>query len=463
MPRPLVELAAHPRVVAIGESGLDYFYDHAPARSPGARASAPTSRPRASTGLPLIVHTRDADDDTMALLEAEMARGAVHRRHPLLQLEPPPRPSARSAIGLYLGIGGILTFKKSDELRATVRDMPLDRLLLETDAPYLAPVPYARPHQRAGLHRARRQGAGRGPRAAGGRDRGRHHRQLPSPVRQGRRHARDGAGLRHLLGRAADRLRLRRLPLARPAQPPPCAARSASRRKGQRILVDTGPDLRQQCLDAGIGEIDALIYTHAHADHVHGIDDLRAINNLIMAPIPTWADAAVFDRIRERFPYVLRRRPRRPRLVAARDRATRWSTGRSGSAPVEIVPFPQRHGRGTTWGFRIGRFAYSTDTDGLDEQRVRDCLRGVEVWIVDALRDRPHPEPRPSLELTLAWIDRVEPAQAYLTHMNHEVDYTDWCARLPAGVLPAHDGLVLEAAETIDSRPCGPGTRPSLP
>ena len=74
--------------------------------------------------------------------------------------------------------------------------------------------------------------------------------------------------------------------------------------RGQRILIDTGPDLRRQCLDAGIGEIDALLYTHAHADHVHGIDDLRTINNLIMAPVPAYADAAVFERIRERFPYV---------------------------------------------------------------------------------------------------------------------------------------------------------------
>lgn len=211
--------------------------------------------------------------------------------------------------------------------------------------------------------------------------------------------------------------------------------------RGQRILVDTGPDLRQQCLDAGIGEIDALIYTHAHADHVHGIDDLRTINNLIMAPVTAWADAAVFDRIRERFPYVFAGGQGghgwwRPEI------APHPFEGPFRIGPVDIVPFRQGHGRGTTWGFRIGRFAYSTDTDHLDEHAFA-ILRGVEVWIVDALRESPHPS-HAHLARTLGWIDRVEPVQAYLTHMNHEVDYTDWCAKLPPGVLPAHDGLVIE-------------------
>ena len=118
------------------------------------------------------------------------------------------------------------------------------------------------------------------------------------------------------------------------------------------------------------------------------------------------------------------------------------SAARSRSAPSEIVPFPQKHGRGVSWGFRIGRFAYSTDTDGLDDDAFAQ-LQGVEVWIVDALRENPHPS-HAHLNLALSWIDRVDPAQAYLTHMNHEVDYTDWCARLPPDVLPAHDGLVIE-------------------
>lgn len=211
--------------------------------------------------------------------------------------------------------------------------------------------------------------------------------------------------------------------------------------QGARLLVDTGPDLRQQCLDAGIATIDGLLYTHAHADHVHGIDDLRAINNNLMAPIPAYAHVSVFARIRERFPYVFEGGGGthgwwRPEITAYP------VEGRFRVRGVEVVAFPQRHGRGVSWGFRVGRFAYSTDTDGLDE-RAFAALKGVEVWIVDALRDRPHPS-HAHLELALQWIDRVSPSQAYLTHMNHEVDYADWAARLPAGALPAHDGLTIE-------------------
>jgi phosphoribosyl 1,2-cyclic phosphate phosphodiesterase len=214
--------------------------------------------------------------------------------------------------------------------------------------------------------------------------------------------------------------------------------------KGRRILVDTGPDLRQQCLDAGIGAIDALLYTHAHADHVHGIDDLRQINNVIMVPISTFAHASVFERIRSRFPYAFEGGHSqhgfwRPEIDA------HPIEGPFRVGDVEIVPFRQKHGRGESWGFRVGRFAYSTDTDGLSDEAL-DGLKGLDVWIVDALRDRPHPS-HAHLEMTLGWIDRIRPARSYLTHMNHEVDYADWASRLPEGVLPAHDGLVVEVED----------------
>lgn len=139
-PGPLVELAAHARVVAIGESGLDYFYDHAPRDRQLASFRTHIQAAR-STGLPLVVHTRDADDDTMTLLEAEMEAGPFTG---VIHCYSSSRGLAERAvaIGLYLGIGGILTFKKSEALRATVAAMPLDRLILETDAPYLAPVPF---------------------------------------------------------------------------------------------------------------------------------------------------------------------------------------------------------------------------------------------------------------------------------------------------------------------------------
>ena len=138
-PAPLIELARHPRVVAIGESGLDYFYDLSPRPRQVASFRTHIAAARAA-GLPLIVHTRDADDDTMDLLEAAMAEG---RFEGVIHCYSSSRRLAERAValGLHLGIGGILTFKKSEALRATVRDLPLERLLLETDAPYLAPVP----------------------------------------------------------------------------------------------------------------------------------------------------------------------------------------------------------------------------------------------------------------------------------------------------------------------------------
>jgi phosphoribosyl 1,2-cyclic phosphate phosphodiesterase len=212
---------------------------------------------------------------------------------------------------------------------------------------------------------------------------------------------------------------------------------------GQRILVDTGPDLREQCISAGIGAIDALLYTHAHADHVHGIDDLRSINNVIMAPIEAYADEQVFARIRSRFPYV---------FEGGRSHFGFWRPdinphpidGPFRIGDAEVIPFRQKHGRGESWGFRIGPFAYSTDTDGLSDEALA-TLRGVEVWIVDALRDKPHPS-HAHLEIALGWIEQVAPQQAYLTHMNHEVDYADWARRLPRHVLPAHDGLVVSLA-----------------
>jgi TatD DNase family protein len=138
-PAPLLALASHPRVVAIGESGLDYFYDFSP-RDQQAASFRAHIRAAQIAGLPLVVHTRDADEDTTALLEEGMAEaplaGVIHCYSSGRRLA-----ERAVAAGLYLGLGGILTFKRSDELRATVRDMPLDRLLLETDAPYLAPVP----------------------------------------------------------------------------------------------------------------------------------------------------------------------------------------------------------------------------------------------------------------------------------------------------------------------------------
>lgn len=217
--------------------------------------------------------------------------------------------------------------------------------------------------------------------------------------------------------------------------------------QGQRILFDTGPDLRQQCLDAGIDRLDAVVFTHAHADHLHGLDDIRAINNIIGQALPAHAHEDVLQRIRERFPYV---------FGGGQDgRGGFWrpeirpcpftGDGPIRIGPVELLPLAHGHGRSRVWGFRIGKFAYSTDADRIDDAYV-DALDGIEVWLVDALRDKPHPS-HAHLARTLEWIDRVRPRQAWLTHMNHEVDHATWQRKLPRGVAPAHDGLVIELAD----------------
>jgi TatD DNase family protein len=139
-PAPLLAWAAHPKVIGIGESGLDYYYDHSP-RDVQAAVFRQHIQAARESGLPLIVHTRDADRDTADLLREAMAEGpftgVIH-----CYSSSPELGFAAAEMGLYLGLGGILTFKKSDQLRATVRELPLERLLLETDAPYLAPEPF---------------------------------------------------------------------------------------------------------------------------------------------------------------------------------------------------------------------------------------------------------------------------------------------------------------------------------
>lgn len=210
-----------------------------------------------------------------------------------------------------------------------------------------------------------------------------------------------------------------------------------------RLLVDTPPDLRCQCLDAAVDRIDAVLYTHAHADHINGIDDIRQFNIVMDRVVDAYADAAVMARIRERFDYAFQ----------PPDAARGWwrptlnpivIEGAFEVGGVAIRPFEQIHGRTPSWGFRIGPFAYSSDVKELPEEAMA-ALAGVEVWLVDCLRDRPHPT-HAHLEQTLAWVDVIRPRRTVLTHMNHEFEYWDLRNRLPQGVEPAYDGMVLEIA-----------------
>jgi phosphoribosyl 1,2-cyclic phosphate phosphodiesterase len=211
--------------------------------------------------------------------------------------------------------------------------------------------------------------------------------------------------------------------------------------KGTTILVDTSPDLREQLLDAAVQRLDAVVFTHAHADHLHGIDDLRGMNRVMKQPIPLWADRRTLETIEERFGYVLRP------LNAGDNFYKPTLTPNEIAGPfrvggVEITPFEQDHGFSTTLGFRVGGFAYSTDVVELDEAAFA-ALAGVEVWIVDCLRYEPHPT-HSDLAKTLRWIERVGCARAVLTHMDPGCDYAKLRSELPAHVEPGYDGLTIE-------------------
>jgi phosphoribosyl 1,2-cyclic phosphate phosphodiesterase len=213
-----------------------------------------------------------------------------------------------------------------------------------------------------------------------------------------------------------------------------------------RVLVDTPPDLREQLIDAGVGLLDGVLFTHDHADHCHGIDDLRMVAYNRQRRVDVYHSDVTGEVLRKRFTYcfetpegseypaVLRGHEIRPGGLVRIDGA---------GGVIEVMPFLQRHGQSDTLGFRFGGIAYSPDVSDFPEESLR-YLEGLDVWILDALRYTHHPS-HLSLEQALSWIDRLAPKRAVLTHMHVDLDYETLARQLPAGVEPAYDGMVLTA------------------
>ena len=214
---------------------------------------------------------------------------------------------------------------------------------------------------------------------------------------------------------------------------------------GQSVLIDTSPDLREQLLDADVQHLDAVLFTHDHADHAHGIDDLRPlVQNMGGQPLACHADADTLSTLLKRFNYIFNGAGGYPPIAKAVPLEARFSIG-----PMMVQSFTQIHGERMSMGFRFdqgGRaLAYSTDINGLTEE-CETCLHGLDLWVVDALRIKPHPT-HTHLALTLDWIAHFKPKLAVLTHMDVSMDYQSLCRTLPDGVIAGYDGLIIDVSE----------------
>ncbi|EAQ04172.1 hypothetical protein OB2597_08519 [Pseudooceanicola batsensis HTCC2597] len=207
-----------------------------------------------------------------------------------------------------------------------------------------------------------------------------------------------------------------------------------------RVLIDTGPDMRSQLLDAGVGTLDAVVYTHAHADHVHGLDDLRMIVFNMRQRLTVWADGDTQTALLDRFAYAFVQPEGSPYPPILRMKTIDGPFVIDGAGgPVTFTPFRVNHGSIDALGFRIRDFAYLPDVADMSNE-AWEAVQDLDCWVLDSLRRDPHPT-HSHLEQSLDWIARADPRRAVLTNMHIDLDYATVDGETPAHIRPAHDGM----------------------
>lgn len=209
---------------------------------------------------------------------------------------------------------------------------------------------------------------------------------------------------------------------------------------GLRVLVDTTPDLRAQALRHDLRRLDAILFTHAHADHMMGLDEVRRYNSLSRAPMPVYGDARTLRELRRAFSYIFESDA--PRGGGVPDLRLFPIAGPFCLGRQEVQPVPITHGPWTILGFRFGRFAYLTDCNGIPDASLA-LLGDLDCLVLDALRRRPHPT-HFTLEQSLVMARTIGARRTFFTHMTHDLGHEGTCAALPAGMALAYDGLTVE-------------------